>query len=313
MATGTDKVKVKLAALTSSFDDLEALLEPLFSQTLPETLVGLEPLQQAKLQTVLPYLVYDLIFSASNSHKMPFYHEPNVKCLSIVSSFHSHPIDHPVYLKSRGIDPKTHPVIPELVRYLSRVMQPSDATKSTIRTESDNTLKKYPMPRIPPPVSPLFSPSPYTFPLHLSNCPITERTEIDKAAASRFIKHAIAQAQWKKTAAEEMQEDDGPSAATTSASRVPVKITQKMRERADYEKEVKEQDARGSEDDELEVFEDERQNNEMDVDMADRSTKGKGKEIPADAMPPSRNKRRRPAIDPFTGKLHPFYFFIRIF
>jgi hypothetical protein len=60
----TNKVKAKLAALVSSFDDLEAQLEPLFAQTLPETLVGLEPLQQAKLQTVLPYLVYDLIFSA---------------------------------------------------------------------------------------------------------------------------------------------------------------------------------------------------------------------------------------------------------
>jgi hypothetical protein len=89
MATGTDKAKAKLAALTSSFDDLEALLEPLFSQTLPETLVGLEPLQQAKLQTVLPYLVYDLIFSASNSQKLPFYHETNVKYLFIVVSFPS--------------------------------------------------------------------------------------------------------------------------------------------------------------------------------------------------------------------------------
>ena len=65
MATPTDKAKSKLAVLTSSFDDLEAFLDPLFAQNLPETIVTLEPLQQAKLQTVLPYLVYDLIFSTS--------------------------------------------------------------------------------------------------------------------------------------------------------------------------------------------------------------------------------------------------------
>jgi len=64
MTSETTKLRAKLAALTSSFDDLEILLEPLFSQTLLETLVGLEPIQQAKLQTVLPYLVYDLIFSS---------------------------------------------------------------------------------------------------------------------------------------------------------------------------------------------------------------------------------------------------------
>lgn len=34
------------------------------AQTLPESLVGLETIQQAKLQVALPYLVYDLIFSA---------------------------------------------------------------------------------------------------------------------------------------------------------------------------------------------------------------------------------------------------------
>ena len=85
MATGTDKVKAKLAALTASFDDLETLLEPLLAQTLPETLVGLEPIQQAKLQTILPYLVYDLIFSASLSQKPSPYHKSNVKCLPIVN------------------------------------------------------------------------------------------------------------------------------------------------------------------------------------------------------------------------------------
>lgn len=71
MATDTAKVAAKLAALTASFDDLEALLEPLFADPLPETLLALEPLQQAKLQTLLPYILYDLIFSASSPPPRP--------------------------------------------------------------------------------------------------------------------------------------------------------------------------------------------------------------------------------------------------
>jgi exosome complex protein LRP1 len=100
MTSETNKVKAKLAALSASFDDLEVELEPLFSQTLPETIIGLESIQKAKLQTVLPYLVYDLIFSRS----------PLIALRKIdLDAFF------PVYLKSRGIDPKTHPVVPELV------------------------------------------------------------------------------------------------------------------------------------------------------------------------------------------------------
>jgi exosome complex protein LRP1 len=64
MTSQTEKAKAKLTTLSISLDDLEAHLEPLFAQTLPETVLGLEPIQQAKLQTVLPYLVYDLVFSA---------------------------------------------------------------------------------------------------------------------------------------------------------------------------------------------------------------------------------------------------------
>lgn len=66
MASQTEKAKAKLSILASNLDDLETQLEPLFVQTLPESILGLEPIQQAKLQTVLPYLVYDLVFSASH-------------------------------------------------------------------------------------------------------------------------------------------------------------------------------------------------------------------------------------------------------
>ena len=64
MANETNRLKAKLATLDASLDGIEALLEPLLAQTLPETVVSLETVQQAKLQVVLPYLVYDLIFSA---------------------------------------------------------------------------------------------------------------------------------------------------------------------------------------------------------------------------------------------------------
>ncbi|KAF8167416.1 Sas10/Utp3/C1D family-domain-containing protein [Crassisporium funariophilum] len=241
MTAETSKIKAKLAALTSSFDDLEAQLEPLFSQTLPETIVGLEPIQQAKLQTVLPYLVYDLIF---------------------------------IYLKTKGIDPKTHPVVPELDRIRQYFEKISNAEK-----------------------------------------PPAKRTEIDKAAASRFIKHAItqAQSQWKKTAAEEASSDEASTSAPKTV-RAQLKVTSKMLQRAAYEKQVKEQDAMESEEEGLEVFggdgaaeggeaEERDGHGKMEVDSAGRKEeKDKGKEVaqPIESLQ-SRNKRRRPVVDPFTG------------
>lgn len=63
MAGESNKVKARLANLNASLGELESLLEPVLAQSLPETIIGLEPLQQARLQTVLPYLIYDLIFS----------------------------------------------------------------------------------------------------------------------------------------------------------------------------------------------------------------------------------------------------------
>ena len=91
-------MKSRLAALTSSVNDLEELLEPLLAQSLPESIMALEPMQQARLQTVLPYLVYDLIFSMSSTDQ---------PCYLLRASL--------VYLKVRGIDPRSHPVVSELV------------------------------------------------------------------------------------------------------------------------------------------------------------------------------------------------------
>lgn len=63
MDADSQRLRAKVATLNHSLDDLESQLEPLLGQTLPESLVGLETIQQAKLQVAVPYLVYDLIFS----------------------------------------------------------------------------------------------------------------------------------------------------------------------------------------------------------------------------------------------------------
>ncbi|KAF8910068.1 hypothetical protein CPB84DRAFT_1764539, partial [Gymnopilus junonius] len=211
------------------------LVEPLFSQTLPETLVGLEPLQQAKLQTVLPYLIYDLVF---------------------------------IYLKSRGIDPKTHPVISELDRIRGYFEKINNAEN-----------------------------------------PPAKRAEIDKEAATRFIKHAIAQAKWKKTPAEEAQEEGQGQSSTAAPSSIPVKVTQKMLDRAAYEKELKAQDAMEDEEDgTLEVYNEEDEDNGMQMDVGPDSTrvdssptKGKAKETTEPITSADSKKRRRPGVDPFAG------------
>ena len=64
MGDSSEKLLAKLASLNDSLDDLEEKLEPLLAQTLPEYLLPLETMQQVKLNVVLPYLVYDLVFSA---------------------------------------------------------------------------------------------------------------------------------------------------------------------------------------------------------------------------------------------------------
>lgn len=68
MTSDYAKLRSRLSALEASLDDLEAQLDPLLSQTLPETLAGLDTMQQAKLQVALPYLVNGLIFGPHAIH-----------------------------------------------------------------------------------------------------------------------------------------------------------------------------------------------------------------------------------------------------
>ncbi|KAG2138694.1 Sas10/Utp3/C1D family-domain-containing protein [Suillus bovinus] len=233
MASDEDKLRAKVAKLNTSLDELETQLEPLFTKSLPETLVALETIQQAKLQVILPYVLYDLVF---------------------------------VYLKTRGIDPKTHPVIGEL----DRVRQYFDKIKSA----EDSEEKK--------------------------------RLGIDKAAANRFIKHAIAQAKLVK-AEEPSNTPHGPA---STSERVPVKITSKMAERAEYEKNL--QELGSEEEEDLEVFveaevsgnEDAMEEEEEEGQSLPPQNKGKSrmveKEVP-ECEEQVGDRRKRQRIDPFAA------------
>ena len=65
MSDDTLKIRRKISTLASSLDDLETSLTALSSQSLPDLVMGLDTIQQAKLQVVIPYLAYDLVFSPS--------------------------------------------------------------------------------------------------------------------------------------------------------------------------------------------------------------------------------------------------------
>ncbi|KAJ3890437.1 Sas10/Utp3/C1D family-domain-containing protein [Lentinula edodes] len=264
----TRKAKSRLKVLSSSLTEIEAAIAPLLSgeRTLPEILLALEPLEQAKLQTALPYLVYDLIF---------------------------------IYLRTRGIDPKTHPVVAEL----ERVRQYFEKIKNA------------------------------------ENTPV-RGTQVDKAAANRFIKHAISQAQIDADAAGVAYPPKASSstirltpasnsagvnpsessASASSAARVPVKVTSKMLERQEWQKRVEEAGSGEEEEEEEEDIEGweegdgVREDEESEVKTKSIS-KGKGKAVESlDDTERLGSKRRRPAIDPFeasgmsscTNHLDPF-------
>jgi exosome complex protein LRP1 len=52
--TSSAKLKAKLASVNAALDEFENELQPLLAQTLPETIVNLDPIQQAKLHVLIP-------------------------------------------------------------------------------------------------------------------------------------------------------------------------------------------------------------------------------------------------------------------
>jgi exosome complex protein LRP1 len=115
------------------------------------------------------------------------------------------------------------------------------------------------------------------------------RLAVDKNIANRFIKHAIAQVQYGRPPGQ----DEGM--ASQPDVHVPVRVTQKMIARAQYEKELRELGS--EEEEELEVI----------GDAESDKSKGKGKanvdEILASATQDVvGQKRRRAPVDPFSGE-----------
>jgi len=137
-----------------------------------------------------------------------------------------------------------------------------------------------------------------------SCCNITERLGIDKAAAERFIKHAIAQSKYGRPPGDNAE-------ATPSDVRVPIRVTSKMLERAQYDKELNEMGSEEEED--LKTFDEVpdgdqnvgESNDEAGIAEALRPSKWKGKQKADDAVSddlPAGAKRRRPRVDPFAGE-----------
>ena len=169
----------------------------------------------------------------------------------------------------------------------------------------------------------------------------TGQVAIDRAAATRFIKHAIAQA---KDAPPNNSSGPSPGPSThvrpsndsdtASAVRAPIKMTEKMLEREQYHEALREEDALADEEEleggGLEVIDGEERDDgpsesddvsphpnqatESELEATADKDKGKGKAKAVDApiiisapddAPPSDTKipgkRRRPAIDPFAG------------
>ena len=163
----------------------------------------------------------------------------------------------------------------------------------------------------------------------------TGQVAIDRAAATRFIKHAIAQA---KDAPPNNSSGPSPGPSThvrpsndgdtVSAVRAPIKMTEKMLEREQYhealadEEELEggglevidgeEPDDGPSESDDVSPHPNQATESELEATAGKGKGKGKAKAVDApiiisapDDAPPSDikipGKRRRPAIDPFAG------------
>lgn len=193
-----------------------------------------------------------------------------------------------VYLKTKGIDPRTHPVIGELVRTITSHLSVR-LTQSTFRTEYEDTSIKSPTQKRQRPVRSYLS----TLLLILTNSSLAGRTTVDKDAAGRFIKHAIAQARPLPI----------PGTSTTvdpeNSAPVPVKITSKMLQRQQYEEDLKNSKDEDEDDEDLAI---------IDEDMEEKPTRSSSKNMgkrkaEADADQPmevtSRKQRRQ--IDPFPG------------
>ena len=91
-------------ALSNSLDELEGVLDPLFEQTLQHNLDKLDAIQKAKMSVLVAYVIQDLVMSVYLEIYVLF--TLFMRCVE-------------VYLKTKGIDPKTELVTTEMVRFTS--------------------------------------------------------------------------------------------------------------------------------------------------------------------------------------------------
>lgn len=145
-----------LDSLSSSLDEVEDMLEPLFGRSLVQIEEDLEPLQKAKLQVLLSYVIQDLVLSAFEPI-MPIVFRETLLLL--------------VYLKTKGLDPSKHPVSQELQRVKSYFDKIKDAENPATRRYSLQFICS----------------------LYLMKC--IGGLVVDRAAANRFIRAAISEAQ----------------------------------------------------------------------------------------------------------------------
>ena len=120
-------------------------------------------------------------------------------------------------------------------------------------------------------------------------------TKLDKDAAGRFIKHAIAR----------FSKQPDQSEPTPPSVFVPVKVTSKMAARAEYERELREQPTQLS-DEELQVFDDSGEDDDgssIDIDepSVESTDPALGNFDGNDQPQPGPKKRKRPSVDPFAG------------
>jgi len=105
---------------------------------------------------------------------------------------------------------------------------------------------------------------------------------VDKAAANRFIKHAITQAvrSQGQPSAEPASQGPTPGPSKTPIQPVPAGATSKMLARAEWEKQVR--TAAEEEEEDLEVFEETERNAdaEADVEMGDEVPAQTGETAP---------------------------------
>lgn len=121
---------------------------------------------------------------------------------------------------------------------------------------------------------------------------------VDKAAANRFIKHAIAQVKAQRPPGD----DEVPAHIRFNedgSAPIPVKVTSKMLAREQYQQELKE--AGSEEEDELEVIDDVEEEPGAEISSSGTPRTDKGKAKATDAEDSGVRKRRRPVVDPFAG------------